>query len=67
MGQSHANGEPTARLLLVLDESVKPEKGKPAVSFNLRGYSQLWFKGSEDFGKKLKKQLVAYFTETSCT
>lgn len=63
MGQTHGNGEPTARLLLILDESVEPKAKK--VSFNLQGLSQLRFKRSEDLGKKLKKQLVAFFTETS--
>lgn len=61
MGQSQANGLPTARLLLILDELVKPKDRK--VYFNLQGLSQLRFKGSEDLGKKLKKQLEAFFTE----
>ena len=55
--------EPTARLLLILDESVQPKAKK--VSFNLQGLSQLRFKRSEDLGKKLKKQLESFFTETS--
>ena len=63
MGQTHGNGEPTARFLLILDESVEPKAKK--VSFNLQGFSQLRFKRSEDLREKLKKQLVAFFTETS--
>lgn len=62
MGQSHAHGGPTARLLLILDDSVKRTAKK--VFFNLQGLSQLRFKGSEDLGKKLKKQLASFFTET---
>ena len=62
MGQSQANGEPTARLLLILDDSVKPTEKR--VFFNLQGLSQLRFKGSEDLGKKIKKQLESFFTET---
>jgi hypothetical protein len=61
MGQSHAKGEPTARLLLILDESVERKAKK--VYFNLQGLSQLRFRRSEEFGKKLKKQLEAFFCE----
>ncbi len=63
IGQSHAKGLPKPRLLLILDESVGPKAKK--VFFNLQGLSQLRFKRSEDFGKKLRQQLEAFFTETS--
>jgi hypothetical protein len=46
---------------LILDQSVKPKARE--VSFNLQGLCQLRFKGSEEFGKKLKKQLEAFFCE----
>jgi hypothetical protein len=59
MGQSHAKGEPPARLLLILDDSVKPAEKK--VSFNLQGLKQLRLKSSETFGKELRKQLKAAF------
>jgi hypothetical protein len=59
MGQSHAKGESTARLLLILDQAVKPEARK--VSFNLQGLRQLRFKGSEAFGKQLRKELETFF------